>query len=86
MMLLEGVLAGWLLVVGITTGAWMMPGVGLLLLGIIWISTARVQMPLHDRLLRGPDPWAQRELVRTNWIRAIAWTLRGLVALAMVLS
>jgi len=86
MMLLEGVLAGWLLVVGIMTGGWMLPGVGLLLLGIIWISTARVQMPLHDRLLRGPDPWAQRALVRTNWIRAIAWTLRGLVALAMVLS
>lgn len=86
MMLLEGVLAGWLLVVGITTGAWLLPSLGMLLLVVIWASTARVQMPLHDRLLRGPDPQAQRELVRTNWIRAIAWTMRGLVALAMALS
>ncbi|MFM8400200.1 MAG: hypothetical protein ACKOAH_20410, partial [Pirellula sp.] len=49
MMLLEGLLAGWLLLIGIKSGAWPLPAVGLLLLVIIWGSTAFIQMPLHDR-------------------------------------
>jgi len=51
---------------------------------VIWASTAMVQMPLHDRILKGPDTHAQRRLVSTNWIRTVAWTLRGAIALAMV--
>ena len=43
-----------------------------------------LQMPLHDRILKGPDTHAQRRLVSTNWIRTVAWSLRGAIALAMV--
>jgi hypothetical protein len=45
--------------------------------GVIWISTGFVQVPLHDRLGRGFDADAHRLLVTTNWVRTIAWTLRA---------
>jgi hypothetical protein len=57
-------------------------GVGLL--GLIWVSTALVQVPAHDRLARGWDPVAHRRLVRSNWVRTWAWSLRG-VGLAICL-
>jgi hypothetical protein len=33
-----------------------------------------------------PDPTVGRELVTTNWVRTIAWSLRGLVAAGMLLA
>lgn len=54
-----------------------------LLLGI-WASTFWVQVPCHDRLLRGPDPRVLRRLVRSNWLRTAAWSLRLSIATALV--
>ena len=51
--------------------------VSLLLLAVIWISTATLQMPLHKRLLAGFDERLVQLLVQTNWLRTVAWTLRG---------
>ena len=50
--------------------------VGLLLLGLIWASTAFVQVPLHNQLHTSPDPAAMHKLIATNWIRTVAWTAR----------
>jgi hypothetical protein len=50
-------------------------GVGLLVL--IWVSTAILQVPSHARLQAGYTPAAHAFLVRTNWIRTLAWTARG---------
>ena len=55
----------------------------LALLGVIWASTAGIQVPLHRRLAVAPDPEAINRLVHTNWIRTGAWTLRAPLALAM---
>jgi hypothetical protein len=52
-------------------------GLGLTL--IIWASTFFVQVPLHDKLAGGFDSDAHRLLVNTNWIRAVAWSLRGII-------
>ena len=49
------------------------------LLGLIWVSTFLVQVPLHDVLRHGFDPGAHGSLVRTNWIRTLAWSARGIV-------
>lgn len=55
---------------------------GAALVGVIWASTAFVQVPLHDALSRGTfDAEAHRRLVATNWLRTAAWTLRGGLAL-----
>jgi hypothetical protein len=56
--------AGW---------AWL----GLALVGSIWLSTFLVQVPQHAILGAGFDERAYRLLVQTNWIRTIAWSVRG---------
>jgi hypothetical protein len=52
---------------------------GLLLLAIIWLSTALVQVPCHDRLRAGFDAAAHRRLVTSNWIRTASWSARALM-------
>jgi uncharacterized membrane protein len=54
---------------------------GLALVLIIWISTFFLQVPLHEKLAKGFDADVQRRLVLTNWIRTIAWSLRGALVL-----
>ncbi|MDX2084483.1 MAG: hypothetical protein SFZ03_03745 [Candidatus Melainabacteria bacterium] len=54
---------------------------GLLWLGaacliLIWLSTVGLQMPLHRKLSLGYDALTVDQLVRTNWIRTVAWLLR----------
>lgn len=56
---------------------------GVALVGVLWLSTACWQGPLHARLARGFDPALLRRLVLGNWLRTAAWTARGFVVLAM---
>ncbi len=58
--------------------------VGLGLIGVVWLSTAVLQVPLHGVLSSGFEADAHRRLVATNWIRTVAWTLRAGVVLAML--
>lgn len=53
--------------------------VGLALAVSTWLSTAVVQVPAHQTLASGFDSRIHAKLVRSNWIRTIAWTLRGLL-------
>ncbi len=57
---------------------------GLILVLIIWLSTFFLQVPLHEKLAAGFSADAQQHLVLTNWIRTIAWTLRGALVLWML--
>ena len=59
-------------------------GIGLVVL--IWLSTALIQVPCHAKLVKGFDPMAYRWLVDSNWIRTIAWTLRGALATWMLIN
>jgi hypothetical protein len=59
--------------------------ISLALLAIIWLSTALIQVPLHRRLLHSRDPAAINALVRTNWIRTIAWSARAVIVIMMVI-
>ena len=45
---------------------------GVVLLAIIWVSTALLQVPCHDTLSKGFDAEVHRRLVSTNWVRTIA--------------
>ena len=53
--------------------------IGLALLIVIWLSTALVQVPCHQALKRGFGAAVHQRLVRTNWVRTVAWSLRGLL-------
>ncbi len=53
---------------------------GFVLVGIIWFSTAFLQVPQHSILSQGFNERAYDMLVQSNWLRTVAWTLRsGLV-------
>lgn len=51
---------------------------------ITWASTAFLQVPLHNRLAHGFDVDAHAVLVNTNWIRTVAWSLRGALMLYFI--
>ena len=57
---------------------------GLALVGVIWLSTAFLQVPLHSALATGFDADVHRRLVVTNWVRTVAWSLRAALVLAML--
>ncbi|MGL4609422.1 MAG: hypothetical protein ACRCYY_07020 [Trueperaceae bacterium] len=50
---------------------------GAVLVGIIWFSTAFLQVPQHSILSQGFDERAYQTLVSSNWVRTLAWTLRS---------
>jgi len=60
--------------------------VGAALLAVVWGSTFAVQVPAHRALERGFDAAVHRRLVRTNWIRTIAWSGRLAVALWLLVE
>jgi hypothetical protein len=84
LMLVELAAALWLAAVrpaGVP--AWM-AWTGLALVAAIWLSTAAIQVPCHAKLAAGFDAEVHARLVSSNWIRTVAWTARGLLALAMI--
>lgn len=58
--------------------------VGIGLLGLAWVSTFFIQVPCHEKLAAGFDPEVHVWLVRSNWIRTIAWSARGAVVIWML--
>jgi len=71
-MLAELGLQLWLLLTGQQELALLTTG----LLAVIWLSTFLLQVPCHTALNQGYDKAAHQKLVRTNWIRTLAWTAR----------
>lgn len=53
--------------------------VAFILLIIIWLSTFLIQVPIHSALLKEREESKILKLVKTNWIRTIAWTLRAIL-------
>jgi len=58
--------------------------VALTLLAIVWGSTWLLQVPAHARLERGFDAATHRRLVNTNWVRTVAWSTRGVIAMVLL--
>jgi len=50
--------------------------IGLLLLGVIWLSTFFSQVPSHNQLAISFSEESWKRLVQWNWVRTIGWTLR----------
>ena len=84
LMLVELAAVLWLAAVRpVGVPAWM-AWTGLALVAAIWLSTAAIQVPCHAKLAAGFDAEVHARLVSSNWIRTVAWTARGLLALAMI--
>lgn len=63
--------------------AWMAV-VGLGLVGVIWLATLFLSVPQHSILASGFNQAAYRALVDSNWVRTIAWMLRGALVVLMI--
>ena len=50
--------------------------IGFILVLIIWLSTFILQIPAHRSFLNGYDQKKINYLVKTNWIRTLAWSFR----------
>lgn len=84
LMLVELATAVWLIAdrpAGIPAWAVM---IGAVLVGVIWASTAFLQVPLHNALGGAFDADAHSRLVATNWVRTVAWSARSGLLLWMV--
>ncbi len=58
--------------------------IGFGLIALIWLSTIFVQIPAHQSLSKAFSNYHHRILVTSNWIRTVAWSVRGLLVLVMV--
>lgn len=56
----------------------------LALLILIWVSTFAVQVPLHAKLTKEHNEKFIRQLIRTNWLRTVFWTVRLLILGSML--
>ena len=82
-MLIEAATAAWLVLAppaGVSHGLSL---VGLGALGVVWLATAIFSVPAHGRLSRGFDAEVHLRLVRTNWIRTVGWSARGVIAILL---
>ena len=54
------------------------------LIALIWLTTAALSVPAHNSLSAEFSTSAWRSLVATNWIRTIAWSVRGILILIIL--
>ncbi len=85
-MLIEAVTTAWLVFVPPQGVPRWMTWLGLVLLVVVWLSTAALQVPAHQRLLAEGTTAALPQLVSTNWIRTIGWTARSALALGVLVA
>jgi hypothetical protein len=67
-------------------GTGTLPLIGLAVLAVVHASTVWLQVPQHSSLLHGYDPAGVERLVRTNWVRTAGWSVRGVLAVLMLVA
>ena len=64
---------GWLILDKVT----IFSAVAFFLVVLIWLSTFTLQVPIHKKLQSGKDKTLIRRLLKTNWIRTVAWSMKA---------
>lgn len=85
-MILEGIAAASLIPFAPTTLSLVLAVIGAVLAAILWWSTFFIQVPLHNHLQHGKNTDTINRLIVTNWIRTIAWSVRGGIAAGLLFS
>ena len=86
LMAVEGVAALALLVARPATMSAASAWVAAVLLAIALGSTVLMQVPQHTQLSTGHDDAVVTALIAGNWIRTIAWTAKGVLLTAVVVT
>jgi hypothetical protein len=81
-MLIEGITTLWLFFDPV--GSRTLPLIGGLVLVKVHLSTIFLQVPRHGKLAHGYDRTTVSELVTSNWVRTIGWSIRAGIAVAIV--
>lgn len=55
-------------------------------LAIAWLSTFLIQVPLHEQITLQWNADVGERLVLSNWIRTVAWSARGIIAVIICVS
>ena len=74
LMLLELGIVGWQAYQSGWNWMWVIP---LCIVLGIWASTFFVQIPLHGKLEMGKDLQVIEQLVKTNWVRTVLWSVKA---------
>ena len=53
----------------------------LIIIGIIWLSTFFIQVPIHNKIAYRYDKKLIKKLILTNWIRTCAWTCKLIICI-----
>ena len=48
---------------------------------LIWISTFLIQVPIHQKLTKKKEKKLIQQLINTNWIRTILWSVKLVLCL-----
>ncbi len=86
MMAAEGLTALWLLIRRPASISPLLTWGGAVLVAVVLGATVSVSVPFHHRLGKRFSADAHRQLVLTNWVRTIGWTMRGVIACLMIAS
>ncbi|HCK10612.1 MAG TPA: hypothetical protein DHW45_12105 [Candidatus Latescibacteria bacterium] len=84
LMLTEGATGAYILLVLPRGLSFTLATLGFALLLVIWGSTLLLQIPYHRTLSSHFDKSTHASLIKTNWIRTIGWTCRGLLVLSLL--
>lgn len=51
----------------------------IILLALIWLNTAFLNVPIHNKLISKGDEGLFKKLVLSNWPRTILWSIRSFI-------
>ncbi len=53
---------------------------------LILISTAVIQVPIHEKLKFKYDEFLTKKLIRTNWIRTSLWSIKSIISYNIIVK
>lgn len=84
-LMLAELITGILLVTGLAS-LFILHLIGLILIILIWFSTFFIQVPQHEALIPDFNPEKAANLIRSNWIRTIAWSFKSILSIYILLE
>jgi len=83
-MAIELLTSGWLLFSRPAGTSMVLVAAGFVLALVTWLATAALAVPRHSELGAGFDPGAHRRLVRSSWVRTLAWSAHGVIVAVLL--
>jgi hypothetical protein len=86
LMAIEGLTSLILLFTRPPTMSMLAAWIAAMLVALALVSTVLIQVPLHAQLATAHDAETARRLIASNWVRTVAWTAKGLLLVAVLVT